>query len=338
MSEQNSATASRSVAVTGTVQAALGSLCFSFTFPATRWALDGFGPWTLTGLRGTLAALLAVSCLLAAGARIPPRSAWPGLAAVAAGCVIGFPVFSTLALQASSTAHSAVVIGLLPLGTAAAAALRSGSRPPRPFWLAALAGAAVVLAFTVQQSHGAVLTAADLLLFAGLAVCSFGYAEGGRLARTMPGWQVIAWGLVAALPVMAVTAALGPTAEPVHWTWRGVTGLAWLGVVSQFAGFVVWYRGMAAIGIPRASQLQLAQPLLTICWAVLLLAEPLPGTAVPAALAVVACIVVTQRTGSGTRSGRRASAQETGQIRDLRTECQAAPASARVERGSERCS
>ncbi|MFD7640753.1 DMT family transporter [Kitasatospora sp. NPDC059795] len=305
MSAQNSAIAPLPVAVTGTVQAALGSLAFSFTFPATRWALDGFGPWTLTGLRGVVAALLAGACLLATGARVPPRSAWPGLAAVAVGCVIGFPVLSTLALRASSTAHSAVVIGLLPLGTAAVAALRSGSRPPRPFWLAALAGAGAVLAFTVQQSHGAVLTTADLLLFAGLLICAVGYAEGGRLARSMPGWQVIAWSLVAALPATVATTALGLAAEPLRWTWPAVGGLAWLGVVSQFLGFVVWYRGMAAIGIPRASQLQLAQPLLTLCWAVLLLAEPLPGTAVPTALAVVACIAVTQRTadaGPGRRS------------------------------------
>ncbi|OKJ16062.1 DMT family transporter [Kitasatospora sp. CB01950] len=305
MSAQNSAIAPLPVAVTGTAQAALGSLAFSFTFPATRWALDGFGPWTLTGLRGVVAALLAGACLLATGARVPPRSARPGLAAVAVGCVIGFPVLSTLALRASSTAHSAVVIGLLPLGTAAVAALRSGSRPPRPFWLAALAGAGAVLAFTVQQSHGAGLTTADLLLFAGLLICAVGYAEGGRLARSMPGWQVIAWSLVAALPATVATTALGLAAEPLRWTWPAVGGLAWLGVVSQFLGFVVWYRGMAAIGIPRASQLQLAQPLLTLCWAVLLLAEPLPGTAVPTALAVIACIAVTQRTadaGPGRRS------------------------------------
>ncbi|MFJ1751702.1 DMT family transporter [Kitasatospora sp. NPDC088134] len=295
MSAQNSATVLRPIAVTGSAQAALGVLSFSFSFPATAWALEGFGPWTVTGLRGVLAALIAGACLLATGARVPPRSAWPGLAAVAVGCAVGFPLLSTLALRISSTAHSAVVIGLLPLATAAVAALRSGSRPPRAFWLAALAGAAVVLAFTVQQSGGAGLTTADLYLFGALVVCAVGYAEGGRLARSMPGWQVIAWGLVAALPVTALTGGLALAVEPVHWTWHGVTGLGYLAVVSQFGGFVVWYRGMAAIGVPRASQLQLAQPLLTLCWAVLLLAETLPAAAVPTALAVVACIAATQR-------------------------------------------
>ncbi|MEV7217851.1 DMT family transporter [Kitasatospora cineracea] len=314
MSAHDSATALRPIAVGGTAQAALGVFAFSFSFPATAWALEGFGPWTVTGLRGTFAGLLAGACLLAAGARVPPRSAWPGLAAVAVGCAVGFPLLSTLALRLSSTAHSAVVIGLLPLATAAVGALRAGglrsgglragARPPRAFWLAALAGAAVVLAFTVQQSGGAGLTTADLYLFGALLVCAFGYAEGGRLARDLPGWQVIGWGVVAALPVNALTGALALTAEPVHGNWHGLVGLAYLAAVSQFGGFVVWYRGMAAIGVPRASQLQLAQPLLTLCWAVLLLAETLPATAVPTALAVVACIAATQRAGKGTGKSR----------------------------------
>ncbi|MGW4692486.1 DMT family transporter [Kitasatospora cineracea] len=317
MSAHDSATMLRPIAVGGTAQAALGVFAFSFSFPATAWALEGFGPWTVTGLRGTFAGLLAGICLLAAGARVPPRSAWPGLAAVAVGCAVGFPLLSTLALRLSSTAHSAVVIGLLPLATAAVGALRvgglrAGARPPRAFWLAALAGAAVVLAFTVQQSGGAGLTTADLYLFGALLVCAFGYAEGGRLARDLPGWQVIGWGVVAALPVNALTGALALTAEPVHGNWHGLTGLAYLAAVSQFGGFVVWYRGMAAIGVPRASQLQLAQPLLTLCWAVLLLAETLPATAVPTALAVVACIAATQRAGKGTGKGRGQSGGDGG--------------------------
>jgi drug/metabolite transporter (DMT)-like permease len=52
---------------------------------------------------------------------------------------------------------------------------------------------------------------------------------------------------------------------------------------------------MAAVGIPRASQLQLAQPLLTLVWAVLLLGEGLTWAAPVTAAAVLVCIAVTQR-------------------------------------------
>ncbi len=281
----------------GTAQAALGVLSFSFSFPATAWALTGFGPWTATGLRGLIAGVLAALCLAAARVPLPERRHWPGLLVVSAGCVLGFPLLTTLALRTSSTAHSAVVIGVLPLATAAVAAVRtrrSGTRPSRLFWGAALAGAAAVLGFTLLQSHGRP-GIADLYLFAALLICAAGYAEGGRISRELPGWQVIGWAVVAALPVTALTTALALPAEPVEIGAKAVAGLAYTAAVSQFGGFVVWYRGMAAIGVPRASQLQLAQPLLTLTWSVLLLGEELPAAAPVTAVAVLLCIALTQR-------------------------------------------
>ncbi|MFC9469786.1 DMT family transporter [Streptomyces coelicoflavus] len=278
----------------GTVQAALGVVAFSLTFPATAWGLEGFGPWSLIAVRSILAAAVAGACLLALRVAPPERRHWFGLAVVGAGVVLGFPLLTTLALQTSTTAHAAVVVGLLPLTTALLSALRIGTRPSRTFWIAALAGAAAVIAFTVQQSGGA-LTSADAYLFAALLVCAAGYTEGGRLARVMPGWQVIGWALVLCLPVTVPMAAVALSYEPVQLTAHSVTGLLWVAIGSQFLGLVVWYRGMAAIGIPKASQLQLAQPLLTLVWSVLLLGEHLTVAAPLTAAAVLVCIAVTQR-------------------------------------------
>ncbi|MFI8086907.1 DMT family transporter [Streptomyces sp. NPDC086080] len=302
MRTQSSATAAPGIAVPvvrdgrglGTLQAALGVLAFSLTFPATAWGLDGFGPWSLVAVRSVLAALIAGGCLLALRVPPPDRRHWPGLAVVGAGVVLGFPMLTTLALQTSTTAHAAVVVGLLPLTTALLSALRTGSRPSRTFWAAALAGAAAVLAFTVRQSGGA-LSTADLYLFAALLVCAAGYTEGGGLARVMPGWQVIGWALVLCLPLALPVAAVALSTEPVRLTAQSVTGVLWVAAGSQFLGLIVWYRGMAAIGIPRASQLQLAQPLLTLVWSVLLLNEQLTMAAPLTAAAVLVCIAVTQR-------------------------------------------
>jgi drug/metabolite transporter (DMT)-like permease len=58
---------------------------------------------------------------------------------------------------------------------------------------------------------------------------------------------------------------------------------------------VLWYRGLAELGVARASQLQLAQPLLTLIWSVLLLDEGLPPLAPVTAVIVLLCITVTQR-------------------------------------------
>ena len=276
--------------------AGLGVLCFSFSFPATDWALRGFGPWTVTGVRGTLAALVAAACLAVGRVPVPQRRHWRGLAVVAGGCVLGFPLLTTFALQTSSTAHTAVVTGALPLATAAASTAITGTRQPRRFWAAAGAGALVVVGFAVEQNHGRP-TLGDLCLFGALVVCALGYAEGGRLARDMPGWQVIGWAVVLAAPVSAAIAAAGLSAEPAHPTVRALTGAAYVAAVSQFGGFVAWYRGMALIGVPRASQLQLAQPLLTLVWSVLLLRERLDPLMLVAAVAVLGCIAATQRSG-----------------------------------------
>ncbi|MFE6803331.1 DMT family transporter [Streptomyces sp. NPDC057696] len=278
----------------GTVLAALGVTAFSLTFPATAWGLEGFGPWSLVTVRSVLAAVIAGSCLLALRVAVPERRHWAGLAVVGAGVVLGFPLLTTLALETATTAHSAVVVGLLPLTTALLSALRTGARPSRSFWIAACAGAAAVIAFTVQQSGGT-LTTADLYLFGALLICAAGYTEGGRLARVMPGWQVIAWALVMCLPLAVPGALVALSHEPVHLTGHAVAGLLWVAAGSQFVGLVVWYRGMAVIGIPKASQLQLAQPLLTLVWSVFLLGEHLSPAAPLTAAAVLVCIAVTQR-------------------------------------------
>ncbi|WPW27819.1 DMT family transporter [Streptomyces atratus] len=286
----------------GVVLAGLGVVAFSLTFPSTAWGLESFGPWSLVALRTLLAAAIAGGVLLAGRVPVPDRRHRAGLVVVAAGVVVGFPLLTTLALQTSTTSHAAVVVGLLPLTTAVFSSLRTGARPPRAFWIAALAGAAVVIAFTVQESGGA-LSGGDLYLFGALLVCAAGYTEGGRLAGIMPGWQVVGWALILSLPLAVAGAAVALPLEPVRLTAHGVIGLVWVAAGSTFFGLYVWYRGMAEIGVPRASQLQLAQPLLTLVWSFFLLGEEVSAAAPVAAIAVLVCIVATQRTGLARRRG-----------------------------------
>ncbi|MFE5091220.1 DMT family transporter [Streptomyces sp. NPDC056638] len=286
----------------GAVLAGLGVVAFSLTFPSTAWGLESFGPWSLVALRTLLAAAIAGGVLLAGRVPVPERRHRAGLVVVAAGVVVGFPLLTTLALQTSTTSHAAVVVGLLPLTTAVFSSLRTGARPPRAFWIAALAGAAVVIAFTVQESGGA-LSGGDLYLFGALLVCAAGYTEGGRLAGIMPGWQVVGWALILSLPLAVAGAAVALPLEPVRLTAHGVIGLVWVAAGSTFFGLYVWYRGMAEIGVPRASQLQLAQPLLTLVWSFFLLGEEVSAAAPVAAIAVLVCIAATQRTGRARRRG-----------------------------------
>ena len=274
--------------------AGLGVLMFSVTFPATVFALRGFDGVFVGAARSVGAAVFAGAALWLTGARVPTRRQFLVLLNVVPGVGIGFGVVTGVALEHVSASHAAVVTGLLPGLTAAIAVWRGGERPSWLFWVAGLAGAAAVVVFALHQGAGGV-SLADLLLLVGLVLGALGYAEGARLSRELPGWQVISWAVLMALPLSVPITVIAGVLHPPHAGVDAVIGLIYLSTVSMFLGFFAWYRGLAAAGIARASQLQLAQPFLTILVSALLLSErPGVDTYVTAGI-VLACVLVAQR-------------------------------------------
>src|SRR5918994_4523587 len=188
----------------------LGVLAFSFTLPATWVAVEELAP-TFVGIgREAVAVLPAALILLFTRSPWPTRRQIARLALVVLGVTLGWPLFSALALQDLTSAHSAVIVGLLPAATAVAAVLRAGEHPSRGFWLATVAGLIAVLVFAGTQGAGSFSTG-DFQILAAVALAAIGYAEGGTLAREMGGWRVICWALVLAapltIPIGAVAAA-----------------------------------------------------------------------------------------------------------------------------------
>lgn len=267
----------------------LGVLIFSGSLPATRVAVGDFDPVFLTAARAAIAGILGLCALRIAGASRPSRRDLASLSMVALGVVVGFPLFSALALEYITAARSLVFVGLLPLCTAIFGVARGKERPHPAFWLFALAGAACVAGFALLQDSSASLKG-DLLMVAAIVACGYGYAEGGRLARSRGGWEVISWALLLSLPAMLVLCVL--TRPP---SWQHVTSAAWvaLGYVSLFSmliGFIFWYRGLAQGGIASVGQLQLLQPFLGLALAGLLLGETITWSMLATAGAVVVCV------------------------------------------------
>src|SRR3954452_8653821 len=184
----------------GLVLGALGVLGFSFSLPATRLAVADLDPVLVAFGRAVVAGLLSIAVLSATHAPRPSAAEVRSLAVVALGVIVGFPLFTSLALHRLPAAHGAVVVGMLPAVTAVTAVLRAGERPTRAFWLASGAGLVAVLTFALTQGGGG-LGLPDLELLAAVALCALGYAEGGRLSRELGGARTICWALVLALPV-----------------------------------------------------------------------------------------------------------------------------------------
>lgn len=272
----------------------LGVLAFSGSLPATRLAVDGLDP-TFVGIgRAVVAGLLAAVLLRATRQPRPSRAQVRRLWLVVAGVVVGFPLFTALALQSLSSAHGAVIVGLLPAATAVMAVVRAGERPSPRFWLASVAGLVAVLAFAATQGAGLPRPADGLVLIA-VAFGALGYAEGGALSRELGGWQTICWALVLSLPLITPPAVVAAATGDLSGGPSAWAGFAYVCLFSMFLGFFAWYAGLARGGVARIGQVQLAQPVLTLVWAGLLLGERVGLAEVAAAVAVLACVVATQR-------------------------------------------
>ena len=273
----------------------LGVLGFSFSLPGTRLAVEDLDA-TFVGLgRAVVAATLAGALLLMLRQPLPRRDQLRGLALVALGVVIGFPLFTALALRELTSAHGAVIVGLLPAATAAMAVVSAGERPSRGFWLASGAGLVAVLAFAASQGAGAP-QAADGLVLIAVALGALGYAEGGALSRELGGWQTICWALLLSMPLVAPLAAFVTLTGDVSGGTDAWLGFAYVSLVSMFLGFFAWYAGLARGGVAKIGQVQLAQPVLTLVWAVLLLGEDVGVVTGLAAVAVLASAAAVQRT------------------------------------------
>ncbi|MDI6103449.1 DMT family transporter [Actinoplanes sp. NEAU-A12] len=286
-----------SATVTGAITlGALGVLAFSMSIPATRVAVQHLDPWFVAFGRAVGAAALAAAYLWCSGAPRPTREQVRRLAIVALGVVAGFPLFTSLALTTQTSAHGAVVVALLPALTAMFAVVRAGERPPVLFWVASGCGLVAVLTFLVVSGtvHGS-LAVTDVYLLAAVVLCGLGYAEGGVLSRQLGGARTICWALLVALPVTVPITVVAAVAHPPHATGTGWAAFGYLTVVSMFLGFFAWYAGLARGGIARVGQIQLVQPVLTLLWSALLLGETVGFSSVGAAVLVLACVLLTQR-------------------------------------------
>jgi drug/metabolite transporter (DMT)-like permease len=276
----------------------LGVLLFSFSVPMTKVAVGGFSPFFTAMGRAVIAGALASVLLAIRHVPFPDRQYVRPLLFTMFGAVFGWPILIALALERTTSAHVAVIAAFMPLTTALFAVLRTHEKVAPSFWWAAITGTAALVIFALSRggAQGGELTA-DLMTIGAVFASSLCYVEGAAVSRVMPGWQVISWVVVLALPI-TIPASI--------WIWHSTSAsydtstLQWwaligLGVSSMYLGFFAWYRGLALAGTAYGGQVQQIQPLLTLLWSALLLGEIVTPATIGAALVVIACVVWAQR-------------------------------------------
>jgi drug/metabolite transporter (DMT)-like permease len=173
--------------------------------------------------------------------------------------------------------------------------LITDERPGPAYWLAALAGALLVIVFALRHGTGGI-EIGDLFLLVAVAFAAIGYGFSGRLTAVMKGWEIISWSMVISLPFTLLATWLfwpsnmgGVALEP----WLG---LFYVALFSQWIGFFAWNAGISICGISKISQLQLLQPFVTIGLAAVVNHEAIDVETVLFAVAVVATVAISART------------------------------------------
>ncbi|MGF1676980.1 MAG: DMT family transporter [Rivularia sp. (in: cyanobacteria)] len=275
----------------GLIYGFLGVLGFSGTLPATRIAVTNFDPIVVGLGRAVIAAAFAIVLLRFTRQPIPHQKYWKSLGIIVGGVIIGFPLLSAWAMQQLPASHGAIVTGILPLATAIVATFRMGEKPSLGFWIASFLGSMTIVTFALIEGNGTIQFA-DIFLIVAVIAAAFGYAEGGELAKTFGGWQVICWALVLSAPILIIPVTVvvlqkGISASPYAWL-----GFGYVSIISMFFAFFAWYRGLATGGIARVSQVQLLQPFLSILLSALFLKEKITYLMICTALIVVISVAI----------------------------------------------
>ena len=266
----------------------------------TRLATGSVADPQLSGLfiamgRAAVAGFLSLALLGVRRAPLPARSDWALIGATAIGAVFGFPLFTSIAMRHVEAVHASVMLGVLPLSTAALGAWAHQQRPSGGFWICACLGCALVMTFTLARSGAAGLSWhwADLVLLAAMGWAAVSYVAGAKLSGRLPAEQVICWALVISLPLTLPVSLWSWPDNPIRLTaWMG---FAYVALFSMWIGFFAWYRGLALGGTVRVSQVQLLQPLLSMMISVPLLGETLDLWTLGFGLAIMAVVMAGKR-------------------------------------------
>ena len=272
----------------------IGILIFSLTLPVSKIAVLSFDPYFIAFGRATLAGMIALVYLLYKKEIMPSKADFIKFVVIALGVIYGFPIFTTIAMTEGSSSHGAVILGMMPLATTVIGVIRFKERPSLGFWMIALLGAALVVAYALLKSSGSFTYIDGLLVLGGISAC-VGYVEGGELSRKINPRSVISWALVISLPVNIVMSYFTFNTQYIHAGPIDWTSFIYLSLFSMFIGFFFWYEGLAIGGIARVSQVQLTQPFCTLVVASILLGDALTIMNLVFAFLVVSTVILGKR-------------------------------------------
>lgn len=230
----------------------------------------------------------------------PGARQWGLLIALGVAGVFLFNAFFFAALEIVPAGRAALMIALIPVGTAIGAWLffREPMSPVRGLGIAlSLAGAAVV----VTQGDLRAITQGTLirgdLLLVGSVLAWVAYTLLGRVGpKGMSALATTTWAaLIGTVMLVAVALFEAPWPRIAELPLRGWASIVYLGLVGTVIAFLWYLEGVRALGGPRTAVFLNLVPVFGLVFAAILLGEPLLQSLLVGGAMVIAGVMLTNR-------------------------------------------
>ncbi len=282
----------------------LCTACWGATLVVGEVAVGASGPLFVAGSRYLIATVLLFGFLAGSRQRLTVRRADLGwLALMGAVGVFGYNTLYFLGLDLSTASHGALIGATPPVWTVLICAVFLGERlTGRRVLGIALGLAGVVLVLQASARSGPGGSDHTLLgdLFLLLAAVSWAvYSVLGRrvLGRYSPS-QVTAWASLFGTAMFVPVMVLAPHPAPDRMLAPTVLlSVGFLAVFSTVVAFVLWNRGVAAIGASRTAVFLNLEPVWGLAMAMVFLHQSVTLLQLGGAVLVLVAVFVMQKRG-----------------------------------------
>lgn len=254
----------------------LAMLTVGSTVTASRVIAAGMPPFTATALRFAIAFPVFALLMWWRGARLPrlgPRQ-WVILTVQAGAGSVGYTTLLISGLKLTTAADAGVIIGTLPIVSAALSIVVLGERPHRSMVLVIAMSAVGLLSIAFSPEAGSGSMLGNGLVFGAVMCESLFILLNKTLDTPIPPLTQSALMTGIGL-VVATIPALCEGASPVGLSHDAIAAVAYYALVPTVVGFILWYAGAARVSGVEASLFTAIAPASAVLMAFVLLGEPL---------------------------------------------------------------
>ncbi|MBX4894391.1 DMT family transporter [Rhizobium bangladeshense] len=269
----------------------LAMLTVGSTVIASKIIASGLPPFTATALRFALALPVFFLLMRASGARLPKLSGHDRLILLiqAGAGSVGYTTLLISGLSLTSAADAGVIIGTLPVVSAAVSILVLRERPGRALLLAvALASAGVFsIAFTPEATGGSL--AGNALIFLAVICEGLFILLNKRLTADIAplAQSTVMTGIGFAVSIIpAIFEA--PFAH--GFSTSAAAAIVYYALVPTVGGFLLWYAGAERVSGTEAALFTALAPVSAVMLAFVILGEPVGFNQIAGVVCVLAAM------------------------------------------------